>query len=280
MHESDKSLLVPVPEMDLHEFRNFADLFSDHIGIFLPITKRNFMSTRLAKRLRVLGLQGFDEYWKLLNKDGLDDELQLAVDLITTNETFFFREPNHFKYLSEFILPELHEKNKPVKIWSAASSTGQEAYSIAMIMAEYFGLEKDWLVYGTDISNRVLKKARNGVYPMGEVKNIDAVHLKRYCLRGNEEYEGYFLIDGELRRHVDFFHANLMAEMDESLAGFDVVFLRNVMIYFESKRVSELLEKLRCRINKGGYLVVGHTESMAVKNSGFKQIKPSIYQRI
>ncbi len=148
-----------------------------------------------------------------------------------------------------------------------------------MTLAETLGMNAAWQVVATDVSERVLKKARHGLYPMQEAEHIAPALLKKYCLKGNGEYDGYFLVGRALRNRVRFQQVNLMDSLDVGLANFDGVFLRNVMIYLESDRRDAMVERLKACINPGGYLIVGQTESLAIKASGFLLVQPSIYQR-
>ncbi len=268
------------PDLSLNEFRKLADLLGQHLGFRFPDSKQKLIAARLAKRLRELGLNSYHDYWMILQRPGESIELQRAVDLVTTNETFFFREPSHFDFLRQILLPNLANKGHPLRVWSAACSSGQEPYSIAMTLAEALGINADWQVVATDVSERVLEQAQRGLYSNQEISQIAPALLKKYCLKGNSEYEGHFLVDRALRKKVRFMQVNLMNELDSSLINFDGVFLRNVMIYFESDRRDEMIERLKSRINHGGYLIVGQAESMAIKASEFSLVQPSVYRRV
>lgn len=268
-----------VPELSLGEFRELAELLGQQLGFRFPDSKLKLVAARLATRLRDLGLHSYHDYWLILRHPEEKTELQRAIDLVTTNETFFFREPAHFDFLRDELLPPLAKQGASIRIWSAACSTGQEPYSIAMTLAETLGMQSDWLVIATDVSERVLAHARHGLYPINAAEQIPSGLLKKYCLKGNGEYEGHFLIERALRNRVRFLQVNLMNALDPALTHFDGVFLRNVMIYLESDRRDEMIERLKSRINLGGYLIVGQTESMAIKTNGLSMIQPSIYMR-
>ncbi|SFM96886.1 chemotaxis protein methyltransferase CheR [Formivibrio citricus] len=268
-----------MPELSMGEFRELTELLGLHLGFRFPDSKQKLVAARLASRLRDLGLVSYHDYWLLLRRPEEKTELQRAIDLVTTNETSFFREPSHFDFLRDELIPPLAKQGRPVRIWSAACSTGQEPYSIAMTLAESLGMHADWQVLATDISERVLAHARHGLYAMHDADQISLELLKKYCLKGNGEYEGQFLIERALRNRVRFSQVNLMNAFDPELAHFDGVFLRNVMIYLESDRRDEMIERLKDRINPGGYLIVGQAESMAIKTSGFTLVQPSIYRR-
>lgn len=275
--DSVENLLLP--QMSQEEFRKLAALFGEHLGFRFPDNKHRLVAARLASRLRSLGCASYQAYADLIESPAGEQEMQFAMELITTNETFFFRESEHFDFLREVALPPLLRAGKSARVWSGACSRGQEAYSIAMVLANQFGLHANWQVVGTDISEKVLHHARQGLYSMEEASHIAPRDLKKYCLRGFDEYEGQLLVDRALRQHVHFQRINLMKPLPPELTGFDVVFLRNVMIYFENVRKDELIERLAPRINPGGYLIVGHAESMSVRSAGFTQLRPSIYLR-
>lgn len=277
--QQDFSVNPLLPQMSLAEFRILTTVLGEHIGFRFPDNKLQLVSARLASRLRGLGLDTYQAYTRFLQSPAGEQEMQFALELITTNETYFFREPEHFVFLRDVVLPPLRRSRKPVRAWSGACSRGQEAYSMAMVLANDLGLHSDWQVIGTDISEKVLRNAQQALYSMQESEHIAGHDLKSYCLRGFDEYEGQFLVGRPLRRHVNFQRINLMKSLPPDLTGFDVVFLRNVMIYFENVRKDELIEQIAPRIKPGGYLIVGHAESMSVRGSGFTQLRPSIYIR-
>lgn len=257
-----------------NEFAQFRELIFRIAGISLADSKKPLVAGRLHKRLRHHGLRSYGEYFKLLAQR--EDELQAAVDLLTTNETHFFREEKHFHFLRQRVLAS-HPKGRPFRIWSAASSSGQEAYSMAMLLADVLG-ESPWEVFGSDISTRVLEQACSGHYQMNQAHEIPVPYLKAHCLKGVGRQEGTFVIDPALRRRVSFRQINLNERLPE-VGSFDVIFLRNVLIYFqpETKRavVTRLLEKLR----PGGYFVVGHSESLNGIVTGLQSVAPSVYRK-
>lgn len=266
-------------ELNVDEFRKLADLLSLHLGFRFPETKQRLIAARLAPRLKALGLGSYLAYWQIIRNPDEKTELQRAIDLVTTNETSFFREPYHFDFLRDTLIPSLMKRGGTIRIWCAACATGQEAYSIAMILAEALGVNGDWQIVASDVSERALTHARHGLYSLADAEHIPSPLLKKYCLRGNGEYEGQFLVDKSLRNRIFFQAVNLMSPFDSSLCNFDGVFLRNVMIYFESDRRDDMIERMKGRINHGGYLIVGQAESMAVRTSGLSLVMPSIYRR-
>jgi chemotaxis protein methyltransferase CheR len=257
------------------EFDWISRFLNERTGIQLKDGKQAMVMGRLEKRLRLHNIGTYKDYFCRLNQPGNEVELRLAIDLLTTNETYFFREPQHFNYLCEQILPK-HPLSKPLRIWSAASSSGEEAYTLGLLLAEYFP-SNNWEIIGTDISSRMLEIARDGLYPMSASENIPPGLLKKYCLRGVDEYEGFLLIDPAIRKRVKFEHANLIGELPD-LGMFDIIFLRNVMIYFEQDTKQRVLDRLQRYLLPAGQFFISHTESLSGFKTPLKMIKPSIYQ--
>lgn len=229
---------------------------------------------RLGKRLKAHGLTSYSSYIRLLGQDA--KEYQMALDLLTTNETYFFREPQHFEFLTKHILPS-YEENKPFRVWSAASSSGEEPYSIAMLLDDRLR-QKPWEIVGTDISSRMLEKCRVGRYPLERTTHIPRSYLNRYCLKGVGPEQGFLLVEKELRKKVSFIYANLNGQLP-SLGKFHVIFLRNVMIYFDNETKRKLVARLLSHLHAGGWLFIGHSESLHSINDGVKQVQPAIYQK-
>ena len=257
-----------------HEFSLFKNMIYDAAGINMSDAKKALVNGRLAKRVKHYGLSSFTEYFKLLKNDKAG-EFQTAVDLLTTNETFFFREQRHFDFLREQILPLWQAGAK--RIWSAASSSGEEAYTLAMVLAEHCR-RQHWEIIGTDISTRVLEKARSGHYPLERSNNIPDSYLKKYCLKGTGTQEGTFIVCKELRARVSFTHANLIKDLSK-IGSFDLIFLRNVLIYFDIQTKQHVISQVIQRLKPGGYLIVGHSESLNGVTEAVQLIKPSIYRK-
>lgn len=255
------------------EFGRIRDLLHRIAGIHLAPAKKALVSGRLARRLRHFGLQSFREYLALLERGEPPDELQTAVDLLTTNETHFFREPRHFDFLRTRAAAA--RRNAPFRVWSAACSSGEEPYSIAMVLADTLG-DSPWEVLASDISHRVLERARTGHYPLERSRRIPAVFLKKYCLRGTGRQTGTFLVDATLRRRVRFLALNLNATLPE-VGPFDVIFLRNVMIYFDADTKRRVVRRLLPCLKPGGYLLVGHSETLNGVTEELRMHSPSIY---
>lgn len=260
------------------EFKRFSTLIYDIAGITLTDAKKVLLTGRLSKRLAALGLGNYTQYFKHVTDAAHADELQHMVDLLTTNETYFFREPQHFEFLKR-VVPQTLKQGHIYRVWSAASSNGAEAYTIAMILADQLGIDGAWEVLGTDISNKVLELARSGHYRMAGVDKIPNEYLKRYCLKGKGSQEGTFLIDKRLREHVSFEQLNLNTEGIKGRGEFDVIFLRNVLIYFDTQTKQRVVSNLVPYLRKDGYFIVGHSESLSGIDTALVQVQPTVYKR-
>jgi chemotaxis protein methyltransferase CheR len=259
------------------EFRQFQGMIFEIAGISLSNEKMALVAGRLGKRLHHFRLNSYGDYFRLLKNPNEPHELQIAVDLLTTNETYFFREPKHFELLRNTILPPLASISRPVRIWSGASSSGEEIYTIAMVTGDALGA-RAWEILGSDISTRVLGQARLGVYPMARTKDISREHLNKYCLKGAGAQAGNFIIDKALRSRVSFMQINLNAALP-NIGEFDVIFLRNVMIYFDMNTKRQVLARMLPMLRSGGYFLVSHSETLNGITDGLKMISPSVYRK-
>jgi len=260
------------------EFNKFKNFIYEKAGISMSDAKKSLVLTRLNKRLRFHNITTFSKYYEFIHNDENEPELQIVIDLLTTNETYFFREPKHFEFLDSLLVGA--GSVKPSRVWSAASSSGEEAYSIAMTMADKLGLNRDWEVIGTDISSRVVVTASEGLYPLNEKNQIPGNYLREYCLKGVRSQAGKILIDKKLKERVKFSSINLNSSYWPDVGMFDVIFLRNVMIYFDNDTKRELVNKMWSKLNPGGYLLIGHSESLNGISERYKAVRPATYQRI
>jgi len=274
MNSSIESMALDVSDQ---EMLLFQQLFKHYIGLYLPFSKKALLCSRLSRRLGELGLRDLREYYALISAPQEEMERQRAIDLITTNETYFFREQKHFDALRDDILPEMFSRQE-LKIWSAASATGEEAFSIAMLLDDCRA-HHPWSIYASDISQRVLTFARRALYPMVRGEHIPKSYLSRYCLCGTGEYEGHFLIDQRIRKRVSFEQRNLLDLPTDMDARFDIVFLRNVIIYFDFATKVEVIQSVVRKIRPGGWLIVGHSESLHGMPLELQMYAPSIYRR-
>ncbi len=258
------------------EFDFLRKLLYEAAGINLTPEKKALVIGRLTRRIESLGLTSYGEYFRRIAGNLDPVERQWALDALTTNETFFFREPPHFAYLSETIVPNV-QPGESFRVWSAASSSGEEAYSIAMLLGERLG-QRPWEIIGSDLSTKVLEKARRGQYPMERAEKIPKPYLRNFCLKGTGEQDGTFLIDPQLRKRVSFQQANLMGPLPK-LGLFDVIFLRNVLIYFDLPTKRRVVDNLLPYMKPGGYFFSGHSESLTGLVEGLTPIKPAIYRK-
>lgn len=247
-------------------------------GILLTPAKKALVQGRLAKRVSELGLNNLSEYIHYLTsspaKHPVNQERQYAINALTTNETYFFREPAHFDFIQQLALTVWSKYNK-YRIWSAASSTGEEAYTIGMTMAG-IGFQ-NWEVIGTDINSDVITQASKGIYPIQRAEKIPQNQLKNFCLKGVGSMEGYFQLSPELRNKVKFQQSNIL-KPQKSMGMFDVIMLRNVLIYFDKASKQQVLNNVLSHLKPDGYLLVGHAESLNGLEHGLINIKPSVYR--
>ncbi len=259
------------------EFILFREFIYDYAGINLSNEKKTLVTSRLGKRLRHYSLSSFREYFELITDATHSAERQVAIDLLTTNETYFFREPKHFEFMQTEVLSEWGS-GKALRVWSAASSSGEEAYSIAMLLDDVLD-NRPWEVFGSDISSRVLKKAKQGHYLQSRIDGIPKAYLRKYCLKGVGEHEGTLLISKALRQRVTFSSINLKKSLKD-VGFFEVIFLRNVLIYFDMETKRHIIRQLIEQIQPRGYLFVGHSESLKGIHEGLEFIAPAVYRKL
>jgi len=257
------------------DFSAFQAMFFTAAGIRLAPGKKALVASRLARRLKHHGIACYGEYFKIVK--GSADEKAIAVDLLTTNETYFFREPKHFDYLVTNVLPK-RARGDTYRVWSAACSSGEEVYTLAMLLSENLD-SQPWEVFGSDLSSAVLTRACAGIYPMERGKGIPPELLKRYCWRGTNEQAGKFLVDEWLRQQTRFAQINLNEALPD-IGMFDVIFLRNVLIYFEQEKKQQIIARLLHKLRPGGYLFIGHSESLNGMSLSLASQLPSVYRKL
>ena len=266
-------------------YRILVDLIYEHSRIRLGADKQTLLSNRLQKRLRVLGLKSYDDYCAVLQSPEGSDEIEELVDLISTNHTKFFREPDHFSFLVNRALPALIPRlvslRSPLRLWSAASSSGEEPYTMAIVVAEhlraYHSLE--WQVTASDISRRMLAHAQQGIYQMDAVQTVPPELLKRYFHKGVGIRAGTCRIKPELKERLRFERINLFQATYPVARKQHVIFCRNVMIYFDPPSRAIAVQRLTQHLSPGGFLIVGHSESLLGTRHGLQPIQQGIYQR-
>ncbi|HWL17666.1 MAG TPA: protein-glutamate O-methyltransferase [Opitutus sp.] len=265
------------------EFDFIRSLVYERSRINLSSDKRELVSARLGKRLRATKLASVGDYCRLLQSPGAEGELAHLIDAISTNHTFFFREQAHFDYLRTVVVPELRarasrEHWSQLRVWSAACSSGEEPYSLAMTLADCANGWK-WHIQATDISHRILEKARLAIYPEESVGRLPTATVQAHFQRGFGPQDGNFRIKPALREQVTFRHLNLLEGEPPFSEPFQVIFCRNVMIYFDRPTQEELINRLTRRLVPGGYLFVGHAESLTTINHSLQTVRPAIYRR-
>lgn len=258
------------------EFLELKQIIFQKSGIHIDTDDINHIKNKLIDRLIYNNFKTFREYCNYLIKNS--DELQIMINNITINETYFFRERKHFEFLVDIILPTV--KYNTFRCWSAAGSNGAEAYSIAMKIDSTLSTYQNWEIITSDINSDVLEIAKNGIYPLKYSKRIPIEYLKKYCLKGQNEDEGFFKIDQKLKERISFRHINLLNILDNTLGEFDLILLRNIIIYFDDKEKSIIIHNVLKHLKKGGYLFMGHSESLYRITNKVVQIRPSIYQKL
>ena len=271
------------PELTDAEFFRFCRLVHGHAGIHLTPQKRELVRARLSKILRARSLKSFQEYYELVLADKSGAELANLLDALSTNLTAFWREPAHFQYLAREILPawKTAGRQPPRRtLWSAGCSTGEEAYTLAMLLLDAFSGEdlSRCKIYASDINTQVLAQAERGIYPISRVEPLPADWPRRFFQKGMRQHEGFVRVKPEVRQLVHFFRLNLMDPFSfrERL---DIIFCRNVMIYFEKQTQGHLVEKFYHCLKPGGYLFIGHSESLCNHPHRFTYVKPTIYRK-
>jgi chemotaxis protein methyltransferase CheR len=243
--------------------------------------KHALIRARLGKRMRARGFVSFHDYCDFLRHEADEDELTHVVDALATNFTSFLREKDHFEFMVDHALPGLLAPGeKQIRVWSAACATGEEPYTIALYLAEKFPAEEGWgwEIAATDVSTKALAAAQAGVYSAEKVAAVPPDWMRRHFQRGRGDWEGYYRVKELLRRRVSFRRVNLLDDYHFDRV-FDVIFCRNVMIYFDRPTQQELVARLLRFLRPGGYLLTGHAESLNGLGAALRPLRPSIYQK-
>lgn len=258
------------------EFEYFRNLVYKESGINLTPNKKCLVQTRVSKLSKKIKFDSYDELFSMLKEDKQGTLLVHLLDSISTNHTFFFRENEHFNYLNEKILPELKAKQIKPKIWSAASSSGEEPYTLAITLQEFFG-KPNYTMLCSDISTRMLKQAQNGVYSENAIKDISIELKRKYFQKGTGQSDGLVKTKDILRQNMTFKRHNLLEPLADKIT-FDIIFCRNVMIYFDNETKQKVIDLLSPKLSDGGYLIIGHSESLNATKHSLKMVKPTIYK--
>ena len=275
--------LASIRPVTPREFGMYRTLVEERLGIHLSDAKQALLTARLMPRIRQLGLKNFSEYYELaVERD--HGELGRLLDAICTNETHFFREPTHFEILEKTIIPrwiaEAERGQRPtrVRIWSAGCSTGEEPYSMAMALTRALPPEFTIEILASDVSSKVLNRACDAIYPMRRLHELSDDLRKRFLLRGVGERDGEFRVAPEIRRLVRFEHINLVSPPQPTIGQFDVLLCRNVLIYFRTETRKRVVRWLCSQVAPGGYLWVGHSESLHDVGAPVRTVVPTVYQ--
>ena len=272
--------VLPSTDISSKEFAHISQLVYQISGIKLQSGKEGLVKTRLHKRLRALNLGSFQDYIQYLEKDQKGTELNLMIDLLTTNKTDFFREMPHFDYLKRIIIPYWKRNQKKIRIWSAGCSTGEEPFSYGFLFSEEFGDVSGWdlKILATDISVRVLTKARQSIYEYDQVAEISPALLSRYFIKNPGTSTATYQVHDKIRGLVRFAQLNLM-EPWPMKGPFDLISCRNVMIYFDKPTQERLIQRYSALLIPGGHLFVGHSESLSSIHHDLEYMQPATYRK-
>ncbi len=264
------------------EFAKLSKFIYTEYGIKMPPEKRIMLQSRLQKRLRALKIYSFKEYIDyVFSKEGTNEIIHM-MDVVSTNKTDFYREPAHFEYLRDVILPELCEVKKSIKLWSAGCSSGPEVYTLAMELSE-FAIKNagfDFSILGTDISTLMLKKAYSAIYVEDMVQMIPLELKRKYLLKSKDKEKKQVRVNQALRKKAKFQRVNFMDDSYPVNEQFDIIFCRNVLIYFDRDTQEKVINKLCRHLRQGGYFFLGHSESITNIEVPLKHIKPTVYTRL
>ena len=256
-------------------FEAVVSYFEAQSGIRLGPDKQALVQGRVQKMAHERGERDLDRFINQVLGGSDESALTQLVDRLTTNETYFFREPEHFQFLGQFLAQQ-----KPAgmfRVWSAASSSGEEAYSIAMVLADRLGLTRPWEVIGTDLSTEVVRKANQARYPITHADDIPDYYKQRYCLKGHGAQLAHMMMAKPLRERTRFIAANLLEPLPD-IGSFDVIFLRNMLIYFDMSTKADIVRRVLARLKPHGHLLPGHSESLANLELPIKPVRTAVYQ--
>lgn len=280
------SVTIPTNDtLSMADFERLSRFIKAELGINLKTEKKCMLETRIRKRCNKVGIPSLKEYCKyILSKEGLEHEIDSFIDLVTTNKTDFFREPNHFDYLVSTVLPQFVKKSRKLHVWSSACSIGAEPYTLAMVLENYRETHLidrlDYDIIATDISMEVLAKAKQGIYSHDDIEPVPTGMRKRYLLKSKNRETNLVRIVPALRNKIDFRRLNLTKPF-RFQPLFDVIFCRNVMIYFDKQTQFDLVIRMVDNLQPGGYLFMGHSELLDTTIfKGITSCAPSVYQKI
>ena len=271
-------------ETQAGDLRKLRELLYQNSGIRMGVEKNSLLLSRLGKRLRALGLRSFRQYYRWIAEDPAGNELERLVDCLTTNKTGFFREPRHFDHFAKNAVPAYLSKKKgegrgPFRVWSAACSSGEETYTLAMTLLNGMAEARDFKILGTDISPTMVGRALKGWYELEKTKPIPSAWVDRYLVREEQKGVPGYRAGPRLRQSVFFGLLNLNGDELPFRNGFDVIFCRNVMIYFDKPTQESLIRRLSAVLKPGGFLYTGLSESLLGIRHSLKTVEPSVYRK-
>lgn len=266
------------------DFTTLARIITRETGIKMPVAKKVMLQARLKKRLTALNIDSFNEYTKhVLSKEGFATELIHMIDAVSTNKTDFFREPVHFEVLRDLVLPQFIAGNstQPFRAWSAGCSSGEEPYNIAMVIDDFLKgrSQKDYYIRASDISTDILRTAINGVYAEQRVAPVPKYMLHKYFMRSKNQTKKLFKVVPEIRSKIQFSRINFMDDTFKVPERFDVIFCRNVLIYFDRDIQEAVIRKLLNHLKPGGYLFIGHSESLIDMHLPLTSVRPTVFRK-
>jgi chemotaxis protein methyltransferase CheR len=268
-------------------FQRFSSFIFDNVGIKMPPAKKTMLEARLQKRLKALGMDSFEEYSDFVfSSQGHDSELVHLIDVVTTNKTDFFREPAHFDFLTKTAVPQIISRNRdlwrePFKIWSAGCSSGEEPYTMAMVLSDFAEQNPEFRfsILASDISTQILQTARTAVYSEERTDTIPLNIKKKYLMRSKNPALSLVRITPQLRSTVSFRRINFMDDSFGIAEKMDVIFCRNVVIYFDKPTQQTLMRKFHRQLRSGGYLFIGHSETLSGLDVDFKPVASTVYRK-
>jgi chemotaxis protein methyltransferase CheR len=269
------------------EFSLYRKLIYSEAGICLGPTKKAFLEARLTRHIRELGMDSFQAYYQYVTQNQNGSELEQLLDRVSTNETHFFREPRQFDFLEQQILPDWKAEgngSRPqrIRVWSAGCSTGEEPYSLAMVLLDHFPRGSGWEVeiIATDLSSRALKSARKAVWSIAKAKEIPQSYLKRFMRKGTGSQQAYMKAGAEIQAIIRFQQLNLNDDHYALTGPFDLIFCRNVLIYFDAESRARVVDRLVNYLAPAGFLLVGHAESLSGVSDRIRHVRPTIYVQV
>lgn len=267
-------------------FEKLSSFIYKEYGIKMPPAKKVMLQSRLQKRLKEHRMTSYEQYCDFLfSKEGEAMELIHMIDVVTTNKTDFFREPSHFDFLKQVVLPEFISKKNyhaQLKIWSAGCSSGEEVYTLAIVLSEFAEFHKriDYSILGTDISTRILQQATDAIYTQERIMNLPMELKKKYFLRSKDRSKPLVRVIPDLRKRASFMRLNFMDNNYNVNEKFDIIFCRNVLIYFDRDTQQQVISKLCNNLKSGGYFFLGHSESITGMNVPLVQLKPTVFMKV